>query len=109
LSTEIKDGILRAKQTGKVCLVLRRAGIAFSVLTITYNTQTGGVAYAAERLAKDVTYYDELDPLMRYAAHSASTAVLHTLIPGGFEEGVKRHCLKRGLTPELLYGAPPTR
>lgn len=103
LSTQLKDGILRAKQTGKVCLVLKRAGIAFSAVTIAYNTQTGGVAYAAERLAKDVTYYDELDPLLKYAAHSASTRIVTVLTgrPDGLDYEVNRcRCLQCRKLPD---------
>ena len=77
-STKLKDDILTAKQNpgSRVCVMLRRAGVLYTVGVIIYNANSGGVVFAAEQAAKDLIWYDDLDPLLKYAAHSASTHIV---------------------------------
>jgi hypothetical protein len=103
LSTELKDAALKAKQTGRACVVLKRAGVAVTIGTFIYNANSGGVVFAADQAAKDLVFYDELDPLLKYAAHSASTRIVTVLTgrPDGLDYEVNRcRCLQCRKLPD---------
>jgi hypothetical protein len=102
LSTELKDAALKAKQTGRACVVLRRAGVVVTVGTFIYNANSGGVVFAADQAAKDLVFYDELDPLLKYAAHSASTRIVTVLTgrPDGNLDVYRCRCLQCRKTPD---------
>jgi RHS repeat-associated protein len=103
-STKLKDDILKAKRNpgSRVCVMLRRAGVVFTVGTIVYNASEGGIVFAAEEAAKEVAFYDDLDPLLKYAAHSASSGIVRVLTrrPEGNFDVYRCRCLQCRKLPD---------
>jgi hypothetical protein len=101
-TTAMKDAIFRAHRTGNACLVLKVAGKSIAVGTFIYNANSGGVVFAADQAAKDLVFYDELDPLLKYAAHSASTRIVALLTrrPDGNLDVYRCRCLQCRKTPD---------
>jgi RHS repeat-associated protein len=102
-TTAMKDAIFRAHRTGNACLVLKVAGKSIAVGTFIYNANSGGVVFAADQAAKDLVFYDELDPLLKYAAHNASTRIVTVLTgqPDGLDYEVNRcRCLQCRKLPD---------